>query len=44
MQSRLEDDNQDDNSGDLKPIRLLGGGGHLEDVAGGHQEATRTVQ
>ena len=44
MQSRLEDDDQDDNSGDLIPIRLLGGGEHFDDVAGGHWEATRTVQ
>ena len=35
MQSRLEDDNQNDNSGDLIPIRLLGGAEHFEDVAGG---------
>ena len=32
--SRLEDDDQDDNSGDLIPIRLLGGGEHFKDVAG----------
>ena len=44
MQSRLEDDNQDDNSGDLIPIRLLGGGEQFEDVAGGCWETTRTVQ
>ena len=44
MQSRLEDDDQDDNSGDLIPIGLLGGGEHFEDVAGGCQEATRMVQ
>ena len=34
MQSRLEDDDQDDNSGDPIPIRLLGGGEHFKDVAG----------
>ena len=44
LQSRLEDDDQDDNSGDLIPIGLLRGGEHFEDVAGGHWETTRTVQ
>ena len=43
MQSRLEDDDQDDNSGDLIPIGLVEGGEHFEDVAGRHWEATRTV-
>ena len=44
MQSRVQDDDPDDNSGDVIPIGLLGGGEHFEDVAGGHREATRTVQ
>ena len=44
MQSRVQDDDPDDNSGDVIPIRLLGGGEHFEDVAGGRREATRTVQ
>ena len=44
MQSRLEDDDQDDNSGNLIPIRLLGGGEHFEDVAGGYWGTTRPVQ
>ena len=44
MQSRVQYDDQDDNSGDAIPIGLLGGGEHFEDVAGGHQEETRTVQ
>ena len=44
MQSTVQDDYQDDNSGDVIPIRLLGGGEHFEDVAGGHREVTRTVQ
>ena len=44
MQSRVQDDDPDENSGDVIPIRLLRGGEHFEDVAGGHQEATRTVQ
>ena len=35
MQSRVQDDDQDDNSGDVLPIGLLGGGEHFEDVAGG---------
>ena len=44
MQSRVQDDDPDDNSGDVIPIGLLGGGEHFEDVAGGRREATRTVQ
>ena len=44
MQSRVQDDDPDDNSGDVIPIRLFGGGEHFEDVAGGRREATRTVQ
>ena len=44
MQSRVQDDDPDDNSGDVIPIGLLGCGEHLEDVAGGRREATRTVQ
>ena len=44
IQSRLDDDDQDDNSGDLIPIGLLGGGEHFADAARGHWEATRTVQ
>ena len=44
MQSRVQDDDPDDNSGDVIPIRLLGGGEHFEDVAGGCREATGTVQ
>ena len=44
MQNTVQDDDQDDNSGDVIPIGLLGGGEHFEDVAGGHQEVTRTVQ
>ena len=43
MQSTVQDDDQDDNSGDVIPIGLLGGGEH-EDVAGGCREVTRTVQ
>ena len=35
MQSTVQDDDEDDNSGDVIPIRLLGGGEHFEDVAGG---------
>ena len=34
MQSRLEDDDRDDNSGVLIPIGLLGGGEHFENVVG----------
>ena len=44
MQLRVQDDDQGDNSGDVIPIGLLGGGEYFEDVAGGCQEATRTVQ
>ena len=44
MQSTVLDDDDDDNSGDVIPIGLLGGGEHFDDVAGGRQEATRTVQ
>ena len=44
IQSRVQDDDPDDNSGDVIPIGLLGGGEHFEDVAGGRREATRTVQ
>ena len=44
MQSRVQNDDQDDNSGDVIPIGMLGGGEHFEDVAGGCREATRTVQ
>ena len=44
MQSTVQDDDEDDNSGDIIPIGLFGGGEHLNDVAGGRREATRTVQ
>ena len=44
MQSTVQDGDEDDNSGDVIPIGLLGGGEHFDDVAGGRREATRTVQ
>ena len=44
MQSRVQDDDQDDNSGDVIPIRLIGGEEDFEDVAGRCREATRSVQ
>ena len=44
MQLTVQDDDEDENSGDVIPIGLLGGGEHFNDVAGGHREATRTVQ
>ena len=44
MQSTVQDDDEDDNSGDVIPIGLLGGGEYFKDVAGGRREATRTVQ
>ena len=44
MQSTVQDDGQDDNSGDVIPIGLLGGGEHFKNVAGGRREETRTVQ
>ena len=43
-QSTVQNDGEDENSGDVIPIRLLGGGEHFNDVAGGRREATRTVQ
>ena len=44
MQSRVQDGDQYDNSGDVIPIGLSGGGEYFKDVAGGCREATRTVQ
>ena len=44
MQLTVQDDDEDDNSGDVIPIGLLGGGEHFDNVAGGRREATRTVQ